>query len=105
MTADEDLPVIARFEVRRRSYLAPDGTVLRSLPGFVSDTELLISLLRAMTLLRAFDLKAVALQRTEAIFASRRLAANPIELGIRSPTLRRMRSLIRFASPSAWEKR
>lgn len=64
LTADEDLPVIARFEVRRRNYLAPDGSVLRPLPGFVSDTELLISLLRAMALLRAFDLKAVALQRT-----------------------------------------
>jgi 2-oxoisovalerate dehydrogenase E1 component alpha subunit len=75
MTADEDLPVIARFEVRRRSYLAPDGTVLRSLPGFASDTELLISLLRAMALLRAFDLKAVALQRTG------RLGTYPVSLG------------------------
>ena len=26
--ADEEFPVIARFEVRRRSYLAPDGTML-----------------------------------------------------------------------------
>src|SRR6266536_2067875 len=42
--ADEGLPVIARFEVRRRSYLAPDGSVLRPPP--------------------AFDLKAVSLQRT-----------------------------------------
>ena len=75
MTADEDLPVIARFEVRRRSYLAPDGTVLRSLPSFASDTELLISLLRAMALLRAFDLKAVALQRTG------RLGTYPVSLG------------------------
>src|SRR6516162_3313061 len=62
--ADEELPVIARFEVRRRSYLAPDGTVLRPLPGFASDTAVLIALYRGMVLTRAFDLKAVSLQRT-----------------------------------------
>jgi 2-oxoisovalerate dehydrogenase E1 component alpha subunit len=62
--ADEDLPVIARFEVRRRSYLAPDGTVLRPLPRFASDSAVLISLYRGMVLTRAFDLKAVSLQRT-----------------------------------------
>jgi pyruvate dehydrogenase E1 component alpha subunit len=62
--ADEELPVIARFEVRRRSYLAPDGTVLRPLPSFASDSDILISLYRGMVLTRAFDLKAVSLQRT-----------------------------------------
>ena len=62
--ADEELPVIARFEVRRRSYLAPDGSVRKRLPDFASDTDLLVSLYRGMVLTRAFDLKAVALQRT-----------------------------------------
>jgi pyruvate dehydrogenase E1 component alpha subunit len=62
--ADEELPVIARFAVRRRGYLAPDGTLARPLPQFVSDTELLLSLYRGMVLTRAFDLKAVSLQRT-----------------------------------------
>jgi pyruvate dehydrogenase E1 component alpha subunit len=62
--ADEGLPVIARFEVRRRSYLAPDGTVLRPLPSFASDTGVLVPLYRGMVLTRAFDLKAVSLQRT-----------------------------------------
>src|SRR3989442_6970181 len=62
--ADEELPVIARFEVRRRSYLAPDGTVQRRLPSFGSDTKLLLSLYRGMVLTRTFDLKAVSLQRT-----------------------------------------
>jgi hypothetical protein len=61
--ADEELPVIARFEARRRSYLAPDGTVQRRLPSFVSDTNLLLSLYRGMVLTRTFDLKAVSLQR------------------------------------------
>ena len=62
--ADEDLPVIARFEVRHRAYLAPDGSINRQLPAFASDTRLLVRLYRAMVLVRAFDLKAVALQRT-----------------------------------------
>ena len=62
--ADEELPVIARFEVHRRSYLAPDGTVLRPLPDFASDMSKLLALYRGMVLTRAFDLKAVSLQRT-----------------------------------------
>src|SRR6266403_4797630 len=62
--ADEGLPVIARFEVRRRSYLAPDGSVLRPLPAFAADVPILVALYRGMVLTRAFDLKAVSLQRT-----------------------------------------
>ena len=61
---DEELPVIAHFEVRRRAYLAADGTVLRSLPRFAADTRLLAALYRAMVLARTFDVKAVSLQRT-----------------------------------------
>ena len=53
--ADGELPVIARFEVRRRNYLAPDGSINRPLPSFVSDTNLLLSLYRAMVLMRTFD--------------------------------------------------
>jgi 2-oxoisovalerate dehydrogenase E1 component alpha subunit len=63
-TADQELLVIARFEVCRRSYLAPDGTVLRRLPIFALDANLLRSLYRGMVLTRTFDLKAVSLQRT-----------------------------------------
>ena len=62
--ADEDIPVIARFDVRRRSYLAPDGRILRKPPDFVADIQSLVSLYRAMMLTRTFDLKAVSLQRT-----------------------------------------
>jgi 2-oxoisovalerate dehydrogenase E1 component alpha subunit len=62
--ADEALPVIARFEVHRRSYLAPDGSVLRPLPAFAADLPTLLTLYRGMVLTRAFDLKAVSLQRT-----------------------------------------
>jgi 2-oxoisovalerate dehydrogenase E1 component alpha subunit len=59
-----DLPVIATFNVRRRTYLAPDGAVLRALPDFASDRALVASMYRGMIQARAFDLKAVALQRT-----------------------------------------
>src|SRR5918999_6463623 len=59
-----DPAVAARFEVRRRAYLAPDGSVTAPLPPFASDKATLIPLYRAMVLLRAFDVKAVALQRT-----------------------------------------
>lgn len=62
--ANEGLPVIAHFEVRRRNYLAPDGSTIRPLPDFASDAKLLVALYRTMVLLRLFDRKAVALQRT-----------------------------------------
>src|SRR5882757_6968616 len=62
--ADGGLPVIARFEVRHRNYLAPDGSINRPLPAFASDATLLVALYRAMVLVRIFDRKAVALQRT-----------------------------------------
>lgn len=61
---DNQLPVIARFEVRYRNYIAPDGAITRPPPAFASNIDLLASLYRAMVLARAFDLKAVALQRT-----------------------------------------
>lgn len=62
--ADQGLPVVAHFEVRRRGYLAPDGTVLGKLPDFAADIASLVALYRAMVLTRTFDLKAVSLQRT-----------------------------------------
>ena len=62
--ADEELPVVACFEVRRRSYVAPDGTLERRPPEHLANAASLIPLYRAMLLTRAFDLKAVSLQRT-----------------------------------------
>jgi 2-oxoisovalerate dehydrogenase E1 component alpha subunit len=61
---DESLPVIAQFEVRRRAYLAADGTVRARLPEFAADLPAVTALYRAMVLTRSFDLKAVSLQRT-----------------------------------------
>ena len=62
--ADQDLPVIAKFAVRRRAYIAPDGGVLSEPPNFASDQGVVVSMYRAMALARSFDLKAVSLQRT-----------------------------------------
>ena len=61
---DESLSVIAHFDVRRRGYVAPDGTAVGKLPSFADDILALIALYRAMVLTRTFDLKAVSLQRT-----------------------------------------
>ena len=60
----QELPVIARFEVHRRNCLGPDGSMNCPLPAFASDADLLVALYRSMLLLRLFDRKAVALQRT-----------------------------------------
>lgn len=57
-------PVIAQFSVCRRRYLAADGTLRGEPPAFVADASIVTSLYRGMVLTRAFDLKAVALQRT-----------------------------------------
>ena len=35
--SQEELPVIARFVVHRRAYLAPDGAILRDLPDFAAE--------------------------------------------------------------------
>ena len=62
--ADQDLPVIAKFAIHWRAYLAPDGSVLHDLPDFARGRDLVVSLYRAMVQARTFDLKAVSLQRT-----------------------------------------
>lgn len=62
--AEQALSVIATFEVHRRAYLAIDGKPLCTLPAFASDRDSVVALYRAMVLARAFDMKAVSLQRT-----------------------------------------
>ena len=53
-----------RFEIPYTRYLEPDGKASGSLPAFAQDAEGVVSLYRAMVLTRAFDAKAVSLQRT-----------------------------------------
>jgi len=55
---------VAQFEIRYSRFLDPKGNALRPLPDFAADRAELVALYRAMVLARAFDAKAVALQRT-----------------------------------------
>ncbi len=55
---------VARFEIRYSRFLDPKGNAVRALPDFAADRAELVALYRAMVLARAFDAKAIALQRT-----------------------------------------
>ena len=58
-----DLPVVARFEIRRRRYLDENGVVVRPLPRALSHPTAMMRLYRAMVLARTLDAKCVALNR------------------------------------------
>jgi len=59
------MPIVATFEIEHLQYLGPDGTLVREdLPEFAQDRRNLVELFKQMLLVRAFDTKAVALQRT-----------------------------------------
>ena len=55
---------VARFQIELTRFVAADGAALPPLPDFATDEKLLATLYRAMVFVRAFDAKAVALQRT-----------------------------------------
>lgn len=55
---------IAQFEIFLTQFLDPSGQVKGELPAFAKDKEQLRAMYRWMVLTRAFDKKAVALQRT-----------------------------------------
>src|SRR6185436_15337062 len=55
----------ATFEIEYLQYLGPDGRLVRDdLPDFATDGKTLVELFKQMLLVRSFDTKAVALQRT-----------------------------------------
>jgi pyruvate dehydrogenase E1 component alpha subunit len=59
------MPTVATFDIEYLQYLGPDGTLVRDdLPEFATDGKTLVELFRQMLFVRAFDTKAVALQRT-----------------------------------------
>ena len=59
------MPTVATFEIDYLQYLGPDGTLVREdLPEFAKDRRNLVELFKHMLLVRSFDTKAVALQRT-----------------------------------------
>src|SRR4051812_32788671 len=59
-----NVTVVARFEVHHSQFLDADGKVVQPLPEFARDPAALLPLYRWMTLMRIYDAKAIALQRT-----------------------------------------
>lgn len=55
---------IATFSIEYQQFLDIDGKPTQALPAFAENTELLTALYREMVLVRIFDNKAIALQRT-----------------------------------------
>lgn len=55
---------VAAFEIRYRRYLDPKGRLVGQPPPLAEDAGTLRALYEAMALARAFDLKAISLQRT-----------------------------------------
>lgn len=59
------MSTVATFEIEYLQYLAPDGRLVREdLPDFAKDRRNLVELFKHMLLVRTFDTKSVALQRT-----------------------------------------
>lgn len=59
------MPTVATFDIEYLQYLGPDGTLVRDdLPEFAQDRTKLVELFKNMLMVRSFDTKAVALQRT-----------------------------------------
>lgn len=58
------MPTVANFAVDFHRYLDAHGEVVQPLPEFAADHSVLIDLYTMMTQLRAYDSKAIALQRT-----------------------------------------
>jgi 2-oxoisovalerate dehydrogenase E1 component alpha subunit len=55
---------VARFDIRLTRCLDRAGTPVCDLPGFAEDRDAMVAMYRAMARTRAFDARAVALQRT-----------------------------------------
>lgn len=58
------MTTVASFQIEYTQFLDADGIPTQPLPEFANDPEALAAFYRAMVLTRAFDNKAVALQRT-----------------------------------------
>jgi pyruvate dehydrogenase E1 component alpha subunit len=58
------MTIVAKFEIHYSQFLDPQGKVVQPLPEFAREAKGLVTLYRWMTLMRAYDAKAIALQRT-----------------------------------------
>jgi len=56
--------IIARFEIEYLQYLNADAQAVGELPSLAHDRERVLELYKLMSLVRVFDSKAIALQRT-----------------------------------------
>ena len=79
------MTVVARFEIHHSRFLDEHGKAVEGLPAFARDPANLVALYRWMVLMRAYDAKAIALQRTGQLgtFASL-LGKEAIEAGVGS---------------------
>ncbi len=55
---------VAEFKIQYRQILDPRGDIVAAAAAFAKDSGEVLRMYRAMTLVRAFDAKAVNLQRT-----------------------------------------
>jgi pyruvate dehydrogenase E1 component alpha subunit len=60
--------VVATFEIRFRQYLDREGQLVGPTPAIARESDAMRALYRAMVLVRTFDAKAIALQRTGRLF-------------------------------------
>jgi 2-oxoisovalerate dehydrogenase E1 component alpha subunit len=58
------MSIVAKFEIEFFQYLNENGELTQPLPEFAKDPKTLLDLYRKMLLIRTFDAKAIALQRT-----------------------------------------
>jgi 2-oxoisovalerate dehydrogenase E1 component alpha subunit len=58
------LTTVAQFEIQYHQFMDADGKLRESVPASAADSAELLKMYRLMTLVRAFDTKAVNLQRT-----------------------------------------
>ena len=79
------MTVAAKFEIHYSQFLDQHGRAVQPLPEFARDPQALISLYRWMVLMRIYDAKAIALQRTGQLgtFASM-VGKEAIEAGVGS---------------------
>ena len=56
--------VVAKFEIHHLQFIDAEGNAVQALPEFARDPAALIPLYRWMALMRIYDAKAIALQRT-----------------------------------------
>jgi len=79
------MTIVAKFEIHHTRFLDPEGKAVQPLPVFARDPRDLVPIYRWMVLMRAYDAKAIALQRTGQLgtFASL-LGKEAVEAGVGS---------------------